>query len=170
MTKEETIMLHAYAIATHTTNQYVILKEDENGRYIEYAFCKGEPHDNRCLSWYDKLQPNALERNHHDITKWKLKPVGEIYRLSSMCCGCEDRENEHERCTPGHPAPVCFEDGHWLSRGLWSYDEPVKCACWILEPVVIKNLSLKLNEAADFSREFQRLTDEAAAVAGKEVK
>ena len=44
-------------------DKYVILCEDEQGRYIKYAFIDGEPHDNRCLSWYDKLQPNALKRN-----------------------------------------------------------------------------------------------------------
>ena len=33
-------------------DKYVILCEDEQGRYIKYAFIEGEPHDNRCLSWY----------------------------------------------------------------------------------------------------------------------
>ena len=36
-------------------DKYVILKQDEKGRYIEYAFKEGAPKDNRCLSWYDNL-------------------------------------------------------------------------------------------------------------------
>ena len=41
----------------------VILKKDDKGYYIEYAFKEGAPHDNRCLSWYDSYQPEAYRQN-----------------------------------------------------------------------------------------------------------
>ena len=41
----------------------VVLKKDDKGYYIEYAFKEGAPHDNRCLSWYDSYQPEAYIRN-----------------------------------------------------------------------------------------------------------
>ena len=47
MTQDEYMKLRAYAIATGKLDRFVVLKEDENGRYIEYAFQEGAPHDNR---------------------------------------------------------------------------------------------------------------------------
>ena len=41
----------------------VVLKKDDKGYYIEYAFKEGAPHDNRCLSWYDSYQEEAYIRN-----------------------------------------------------------------------------------------------------------
>ena len=77
MKQENITLLKAWATATDNLEIFVYLREDENGRYIEYAFIEGAPHDNRCLSWYDKLQPNALRRNGHDISKWPLHKVDE---------------------------------------------------------------------------------------------
>jgi len=111
-------------------DKYVILCEDEQGRYIKYAFIDGEPHDNRCLSWYDKLQPKALKRNGHAIDEWKLHEVGRIYRLHIFSCGCEDKEGD-EHCSPGHPSKKCLS----CQAKKWTYEEPVKCACWFLEEV-----------------------------------
>ena len=109
---------------------YVILKEDENGRYIEYAFLNGAPKNNRCLSWYDKLQPNALKRNGHDEKSWKLHEVGKIYKLHMFNCGNENSEDPDKRCFPGEAAPHCVRGG-WAKY--WTKEEPVKCGCWYLE-------------------------------------
>ncbi len=84
----------------------VVLKKDDKGYYIEYAFKEGAPHDNRCLSWYDSYQPEAYRRNgwfknlSEEDTKKSLdvireereKKIGKIYRLSSFSCGFEEDE------------------------------------------------------------------------------
>lgn len=146
MTNEEIQQLRAYAVATGREDKFVLLKEDADGRYIEYAFKEGAPHDNRCLSWYDKMQPNALRRNHHDQESWKIHETGEIYHLCQMSCGHEDEEGD-EHCSPGHPCVLCSKT-HCKH---WTYEEPVKCACWLLERVSIKDLKINLEQAVKFS-------------------
>ena len=82
----------------------VVLKKDDKGYYIEYAFKEGAPHDNRCLSWYDSYQPEAYIRNmwfkYHSegqtnnlldqIREDREKRVGKIFRLSTLTCGFEE--------------------------------------------------------------------------------
>lgn len=96
----------------------VVLKKDNKGYYIEYAFKEGAPHDNRCLSWYDSYQPEAYHRNGwfrtndgvdlpEDETQKRLdqirqardqirqareEKVGKVFRLSSFTCGYEEDE------------------------------------------------------------------------------
>ena len=123
-------------------HNYVILKEDENGRYCEYAFAPGAPDENRCLSWYNKLQPKALARNGHDIDLWKLTPVGGIYYLNAFTCGHQDKEDPELRCKPGCPMKSCIDKG---CAKRWTYDEPVKCACWYLETINLMNMRLDLS-------------------------
>lgn len=123
-------------------HNYVILKEDENGRYCEYAFAPGAPDENRCLSWYNKLQPKALTRNGHDIDLWKLTPVGGIYYLNAFTCGHQDKEDPELRCKPGCPMKSCVDNG---CAKRWTYDEPVKCACWYLETINLMNMRLDLS-------------------------
>jgi len=135
-TPENVAMLKRYASLRFALSKYVWLREDENGkRYIEYAFIEGKPHDNTCLSWYNSLQPEALKRNHHDPATWKISKVNEIYYLNMFSCGHQDADGEHH-CSPGHYCETCrkgFEErGH---QTYWSYDEPVKCACWYLQKV-----------------------------------
>ena len=149
----------------------VILKKDDKGYYIEYAFKEGAPHDNRCLSWYDSYQPEAYRKNGwfktqdgNDLpdekTQKKLdmireereKKIGKVFRLISFSCGYEeDEENqlikskdaweeyhpeapfipEDHICKVGCPAKAC----QWIiNRAVpWTYENPVKCACWALE-------------------------------------
>lgn len=137
-------------------HDYVILKKDEEGFYIEYAFCEGAPHDNRCLDWYHSYQPEARKRNGGwdaellATHKKRLdENIGKIYRLSSFTCGGEENpEAQVERakksfeefhpgeefipqnhiCKVGKPAPKCRE----CQCPDWTYKEPVKCACWTL--------------------------------------
>lgn len=129
------MQLQAFAIATNNVEKFVILKEDENGSYIEYAFKEGAPHDNHCLSWYDSLQPNALERNEHNIEYWKehrMNKPGKIYELGMFSCGHQNDDPDSEtHCSPGHPCKKCL-DSHAAN---WTKEEPVKCACWYLTPV-----------------------------------
>lgn len=146
----------------------VVLKKDDKGYYIEYAFKDGAPHDNRCLSWYDSYQPEAYRKNgwfktHDGIdlpdeeTKKRLdiireereKKIGKVFRLSSFSCGGEEDPEgtieeqkkswmeyhpdepfipEDHICRPGCPAKTCT----WC-LGRWTYENPVKCACWFLK-------------------------------------
>lgn len=138
MDKKDTELVRLYAELTDTVDRFVYLREDWRGeRYIEYAFRDGAPHDNRCLSWYDKLQPNALKRNKHDIDSWskKLKKVGELYELNLFSCGRQNNDGD-ERCDAGHPYKKCREG--YVSD--WNYDEPVKCACWFLMKVDVDDI------------------------------
>ena len=148
--------------------KYVILKKDDKGYYIEYAFIDGAPHDNRCLSWYDSYQEKAYRRNgwfktpdgadlSEEETSIRLahlrrqrdNKVGLIFELHSFTCGYEENEEEMLKdskkawdefhpdeefipedhiCKVGCPAKACG----WC-RKTWTYEEPVKCACWFLE-------------------------------------
>jgi hypothetical protein len=153
MKQENITLLKAWATATNNLEKFVYLREDENGRYIEYAFKEGTPHDNRCLSWYDKLQPNALVRNGHQVDTWKIHPVDQIYRLHAMDCGNQNEEGDYH-CSPGHPCAHCRD----ANARHWTYDEPVKCGCWMLETVNdsdISKLKLELNEAVKFTEIYR---------------
>lgn len=169
-------------------DKYVYLREDAKGKYIEYAFIEGAPHDNRCLSWYDSYQEEAYIRNgwgkgfsEEDrksylahIKKKRDERVGKLFELSSFTCGYE--ENQERRleedkkkweeyhkgepfvpsdhiCKVGCPAMKC--------RGLhckhWTYDEPVKCACWYLCEV---DVPTRVNIPIDLAMSSINLTSE----------
>ena len=143
----------------------VVLKKDDKGYYIEYAFKEGAPHNNRCLSWYDSYQPEAYRQNGwlndltEDETQKRLdqirqareEKVGKVFRLSSFTCGYEEDEknrlidsekiwNEFHKdepfipedhiCKVGCPAKKCLLNGNCSKY--WTYENPVKCACWFL--------------------------------------
>jgi hypothetical protein len=88
--------------------KYVILKKDDEGYYIEYAFTDGAPHDNRCLDWYYSYQPEAYIRNKWfenlseeerekrlaNIKADREENVGKLYRLYSLTCGGEENPEE----------------------------------------------------------------------------
>ena len=154
----------------------VVLKKDDKGYYIEYAFKEGAPHDNRCLSWYDSYQPEAYRKNGwfktndgvdlpEDETQKRLdqirqareENVGKVFRLASFSCGYEeDPENclkeskkswdEYHKDEEGNPLPFIPEDHickvgcpakacGWVRYRVfpWTYESPVKCACWFLK-------------------------------------
>jgi len=160
--------LKVYATLTNTLDKYVYLREDEKGKYIEYAFIEGAPHDNRCLSWYDSYQENAYIRNGwikdinnkedkeylNIIKKNRDKKVNNLFELSDFTCGfegsTESRLEEAEKswkkyhpdeafvpeyhiCKVGCPAKKC-RNTHCVN---WTYEEPVKCACWVLQKCTI---------------------------------
>lgn len=152
-------------------DKFVILKKDDKGYYIEYAFKEGAPHDNRCLSWYDSYQEEAYRRHgwlkglSKDRAKKKLDrirqereaKIGKVFRLYSFTCSYEDYEEtrlkqeegfwnathrdengnplpfipEDHICKVGCPAKVCENAGR-PSDFPWTYENPVKCACWAL--------------------------------------
>lgn len=125
-------------------DKFVELCEDEQGRYIRYVFKDGAPKNNRCLSWYDKLQPAALKRNGHDVEEWSkhLSKVGDIFYLGQMTCSGYDKEG-HEHCEPGCPSEKCRKN--IASLKYWTPEEPVKCACWILDALTgIDDYRLKI--------------------------
>lgn len=144
----------------------VVLKKDNKGYYIEYAFKEGAPHDNRCLSWYDSYQEKAYIHNGwveglseedtqkrlDEIRQKREKKIGKVFRLASFTCGYEEDEKnqliEHEKawneyhkdepfipenhiCKVGCPAKAC----QWVKNRVfpWTYENPVKCACWVLD-------------------------------------
>lgn len=162
MTEEDILRLHAWAELYDALDEFVILKEDENGRYIEYIFKEGCPHDNRCLSWYDKMQPNALMRNGHDIKEWEsenLHSVGEIYELHQMSCGHENNTDE-THCSPGHPCVKCVKEG---CAHNWTYSEPVKCACWLCSTIHdIYPYHVKLEDIDNYNKIYNKLCQEQA--------
>ena len=85
-TKENIELLRRYAELRGELNKFVYLRANEHGdRYIEYAFIPGAPHDNTCLSWYNKMQVHALLRNGHNIKDWKViaKWIG-INKISNI--------------------------------------------------------------------------------------
>ena len=145
MTQERFELIKKIITIKGDVDKYVILCEDEQGRYLKWAFQEGEPHDNRCLSWYETIQPKALERNGHNIETWRLpriKKVGEIYYLTQFSCGNDKLPIDDENhCSPGHPKKACLE----CHAKHWTYKEPVKCACWTLSDI-------------DFNEEYFRLT------------
>ena len=157
MTKDLFLKMKAYAIAKNKLESYVVLKEDERGRYIEWAFKDGAPHDNRCLSWYDSWQPKALERNGHDLDAWKnrLKPVGCIYELNEFACNRAKKEGE-EHCSAGHPCKKCFTTRTYN----WTYEEPVKCACWYLEKIDYNAFSDAIEKAAKLIDAYNKLVND----------
>lgn len=167
-TENELEILRTYAIVSHQEDKYVWLREDEKGTYIEYAFKEGAPHDNRCLSWYNSYQPNAIRRNTkasgdtdadmEEVIRIRMERihndrVGRLFRLQAMSCGWEEDPvgameraeeswnecyegspfvGEEHVCRVGCPAKRCVMNG--MCRH-WTYEEPVKCACWDLSEV-----------------------------------
>ena len=182
-TDKELEILRFYAKMTHEEDRYVWLREDERGAYIEYAFKEGAPHDNRCLSWYDSFQPNAIirdckafgdsEEKIHDELEWRKKGtkkrINQLFYLDSFTCGWESgfestlerakqawEESysnepfikEHHICRVGCPAPKCIENGMCSH---WTYEEPMKCACWTLSEIFMPTeLSIPIEDAMKF--------------------
>ena len=145
--------------------RYVVLKKDDKGYYIEYAFRGGAPHDNRCLDWYHSYQEDAYIRNGwvKDLSPEDVQArldalkrdresnIGHVFSLSSMTCGGEEDPDAQVRrakesydkyhpdeefipedyiCKVGCPAKNCRKECGWASK--WTYENPVKCACWYL--------------------------------------
>ena len=123
-TKEELEKIKLAAILEKEIDRYVYLREDDKGSYIEYAFKEGAPHDNRCLSWYYSLQPNAIKRNNESFghpentekeIEWRKekieKHIGNIFYLNSFTCGheenmeraLEENKKHWEEYYPGEP-------------------------------------------------------------------
>lgn len=88
-------------------NDYVWLRKDEKGYYIEYAYLKGVPEYNRCL---------AEETKYREINK--------IYKLCTLTC------SSTSGCKVGIPKKGC---DYFLCQQNWSIESPGKCACWYLE-------------------------------------
>lgn len=125
MTQEELEKIRFAAELNGELDEYVYLREDSEGKYIEYAFIEGAPHDNRCLSWYDSYQEEAYIRNKwveglsdedkkkrlDSIKKDRDSKVGQLFRLSSFTCGYEEYPTERieesrkswEEYHPGEP-------------------------------------------------------------------
>ena len=146
LTQEEIELIKDVLTIKNELDKYVILREDENGkRYIEYAFQEGAPINNDCLSWYDKFQPKALKRNKHDFDKWKntiLKKPNHIYYLSKFNCGNDTLNYDNVyHCDVGSPSKECL----MKIAKKWSYDEPIKCACWVLSNVNLLEQKYELN-------------------------
>lgn len=186
-TEEELEKIRVCATIEHELDKYVWLREDDKGRYIEYAFKEGAPHDNRCLSWYFSFQPGAIKRNGEsfgdtpesiqkflDLKKKQLdSKVDNLYVLQSFTCGYEENpqrrleeakedwpkysdgepfiEEEHI-CKVGCPAPRCVRN---KICSHWTYEEPVKCACWTLrEPTVPRRVLVPIELVMKLKKEL----------------
>jgi len=159
-TTKEFEILKLNATLNNDLDKYVYLREDEHGRYIEYAFKEGAPHDNRCLSWYDAPHPKAWDRNIKDensntynrqdyIDLWyaRLHKVGGLYYLTELACDCQKKHGD-DHCSAGHPRSKCVREG-WAMH--WTYEEPVKCACWCLEEIhdIPERVSISVEKALE---------------------
>lgn len=132
MTNEDIEKIRFAAELNGELDKYVYLREDADGKYIEYAFIEGAPHDNRCLSWYDSYQERELEESKETWEKNKEFHNGEPFVA------------EDHICKVGNPANRC-RDTHCK---YWTYKEPVKCACWHLrEPDVPKYVNVPIDLA-----------------------
>lgn len=128
----------------------VVLKKDDKGYYIEYAFKDGAPHDNRCLSWYDSYQPEAYRKNgwfkdlSEEDTKKRLdmiqeereKKIGKVFRLAAFSCGFEeDEKNQLERSKESweefHPDEPFIPEDHICKVGC-----PAKACQWVRDRVL----------------------------------
>ena len=133
----------------------VVLKKDDKGYYIEYAFKEGAPHDNRCLSWYDSYQPEAYRKNGwfktqdgNDLpdeeTQKRLdmireereKKIGKVFRLSAFTCGFEEAEKkcleESERAwNEYHKDEPFIPEDHICKVGC-----PAKACQWVRDRVL----------------------------------
>jgi hypothetical protein len=197
-TEQELEKLRFYAKYYNKEKQFVWLRKDEKGYYIEYAFTEGAPHDNRCLSWYDSYQENAYRKNGWlkdsrtdkplpierqqeilaNIRKKREDRIGQIFRLTSFTCGYEENTEsalkhaeecwkefhsdedgnllepfvpEDHICKVGSPAKACNYVQH-KKKCPWTYEEPVKCACWKLDEIDMpENVSIPIEIAMQFS-------------------
>lgn len=123
--------IKTYALVTNQLDKFVILKKDNKGYYIEYAFIEGAPHDNRCLDWYHSFQLEAYERNgwfknllpeekQKEIENLKTNresKVGKMFRLSHFTCGWENATEERikskeEDWKEFHPNEIFDVDYH----------------------------------------------------------
>lgn len=135
-TKEEFDLLKLIASLEHREKNYVWLREDEKGTYIEYAFIEGAPHDNRCLSWYYSLQPNAIRRNNKSFgnteedsekeIEWRKnrikKYINNLFVLQSFTCGYEENleaslKYSEESWNKFHPGEPFIKENHICKVG-----------------------------------------------------
>ena len=77
--------------------------------------------------------------------------INEIYELNEFACGRQNKEGA-ERCCAGHPMETCSYITAGARKGEkwrdWSYEEPVKCACWDLDEIRdIDNVSIPIDVA-----------------------
>lgn len=65
---------------------------------------------------------------------------------------------EDHICRVGKPAPKCIKNGNCSH---WTYEEPVKCACWYLHKVTIpKYVNIPIEIAMKLEGEIKREMEE----------
>lgn len=155
-TNDELQKIRFAATISGELDEYVYLREDKDGKYIEYAFQDGAPHDNRCLSWYDSYQENAYIRNGwvaglsdedkrarlDAIKKKRDSRVGQLFKLSSFTCGYEEYqerrlEESKESWEEHHPDEPFVPEDHICKVGNPANRcREVQCVHWTYkEPV-----------------------------------
>lgn len=136
MTKDDIEKIRFAAKLNDELDKYVYLREDAEGKYIEYAFIEGAPHDNRCLSWYDSYQEEAYIRNRwveglsdedkkkrlDSIKKDRDSKVGNLFKLSSFTCGYEEYpaqriEESKKSWEEHHPGEPFIASDHFCRVG-----------------------------------------------------
>lgn len=155
--------IKTYALVTNQLDKFVVLKKNNKGYYIEYAFMEGAPHDNRCLDWYHSFQLEAYERNgwfkvlspeekqrRIEIIKAdRDSKVGKMFKLSHFTCGWENATEENIKLKWKKNYPEENFDIEYFKCKVgspsknclkdwaenWTYEQPCKCACWCLKKV-----------------------------------
>jgi len=101
-----------------------------------------------------EIPEDKIQKRLADIRQERDAKVGKVFRLASFSCGYEEDPenslkeskitwNEYHKDEEGNPLPFIPEDhickvgcparGCEWCKGHWTYENPVKCACWFLK-------------------------------------
>ena len=102
--------------------------------------------------WIDGVSPEEAQARLDAIKRDRESNIGHLFYLSSLTCGGEEdpdaqvrrAKESHDKyhpdevfipenhiCKAGCPARNCRGECGWASK--WTYENPVKCACWYLK-------------------------------------
>ena len=115
--------------------------------YQEHAYTRNK--------WFEGLTEEETRKRLSIIKSQRESKIGQLFELHSFTCGFEEyldeRLKESEEtwkeyhnedgpfipedhiCKVGKPATLCRE----CQCRYWTYEEPVKCACWVLRAVTV---------------------------------
>ena len=87
-----------------------------------------------------------MKRHPNTVIKCKESNTNVIYRLWEFNCGLQDKEGD-EKCIAGCPSKKCMGS---IAKD-WTYEEPIKCACWNLEKCNF-NFNIPSKDIEEFSK------------------
>lgn len=146
MTNEELKLLEKWATIYNHRNDFVWLREDEFGKYLEYVFNDGVPHNNRCLHQH-VIGRSPSEKDSIPITN--LPQINEVYRLDEYCCHRSHLSaDDPNYCAAGHPCKSCLTNMAYN----WTEEYPGYCACWDLTKTQITDYYINITDIDKFNK------------------